>query len=61
MKLRYHYKSATEIDNETRDYLEFVMPAPVDTFNISEINAFLTTIDDYYEKTSQLTSNATSV
>lgn len=41
----YNYKSLIEIDKETLDYLDFVVPEPLTSMKIEDINNFLTLLD----------------
>lgn len=44
----YTYTNINQIDTETLDYLNFVLPEPVQDTPISEINRFLNTLESYY-------------
>ena len=44
----YNYRSLQEIDYATRDYLKFVMPYPLETVSIEDINTFLTTMEQNF-------------
>lgn len=41
----YTYRSLREIDSFTYDYLEFVLPTPIEDTPIGEINSFLTVME----------------
>jgi len=44
----YTYTNINQIDAETLDYLNFVLPEPVRDMSISEINRFLNALESYY-------------
>lgn len=47
---QYNYKSVNEIDANTLDYLEFVVPRPVGEMSIGDINKFLNKIEQCYDE-----------
>jgi hypothetical protein len=44
----YQYRNLKEIDAQTLDYLEFVVPKPLDEMSIDEINDFLNTLEEFF-------------
>jgi hypothetical protein len=46
---KYNYRSLRDIDRRTLEYLEFVLPVPLNTMSIQQINQYLELLDEKFE------------
>ena len=53
VKQRYQYCSLNEIDDQTFDYLRFVIPGNIYQTPIEDVNNFLNELEAYYEEFEQ--------